>query len=269
MTRGEALAASGIEAREARILLAAACGVGEASLIAHADAELTAPVAARFFDWAKRRRAGEPIAYLTGECEFYGLALTVAPAVLIPRPETELLVDLALERIPAQAECALLDLGTGSGAIALAVKRYRPRACVTAVDANDAALAVARANAARLELEVEFLLSRWFAALEGRQFELILANPPYVAAGDPHLAQGDLRFEPQSALVSGADGLDAIREIAAQAPAHLHPGGWLLVEHGFDQAEAVRARFEGAGFETVEMRRDLSGHPRVTSGRYR
>ena len=268
MTRGEALAASGLEAREARLLLAAACGTGEASLIAHAEIELTPQAAARFLAWAKRRRAGEPIAYLLGEREFYGLALSVSPEVLIPRPETELLVDLALERIAAQADCAVLDLGTGSGAIALAVKRHRPRARVTAVDASEAALAVARANAARLGLAVEFRLGRWFAALEGERYELILANPPYVAAGDPHLEQGDLRFEPRSALVGGADGLDAIREIVAQAPAHLPPGGWLLVEHGFDQAERVRACFERAGFEPVEMRRDLSGNPRVTLGSY-
>jgi release factor glutamine methyltransferase len=269
VTRGEALAASGLEAREARLLLAAACGIGEAGLIARPEIELTADAEARFVDWAARRRAGAPIAYLLGEREFYGLALSVTPAVLIPRPETELLVDLALERIAAQADCAVLDLGTGSGAIALAVKRHRPRARVTAVDASDAALAVARANAARLGLAVEFRLGRWFAALEGERYELIVANPPYVAAGDPHLEQGDLRFEPRGALVGGADGLDAIRAIAAQAPAHLNPGGWLLVEHGFDQAKAVRACFERAGFETVETRRDLSGNPRVTSGRYR
>jgi release factor glutamine methyltransferase len=268
VTRNEALAASGLEAREARVLLAAACGVGEASLIAHPEVQMTAQAETRFLAWATRRRAGEPIAYLLGEREFYGLALGVTPAVLIPRPETELLVDLALERVTVDAEAAVLDLGTGSGAIALAVKRHRPRASVVAVDASAAALAVARANAARLKLEVDFRLGRWFEPLRGERFDLVLANPPYVAADDPHLAEGDLRFEPRSALDGGADGLDAIREIVAQAPAHVRSAGWLLVEHGFDQAEAVSASFERAGFERVEDRRDLSGMPRVTLGRY-
>jgi len=268
MRIGEALAASGLEAREARLLLAAACGVGEANLIARPEIELAQPAEAKFLDWAQRRIAGEPVAYLLGEREFYGLALRVTPAVLIPRPETELLVDLALRLVDAEREAALLDLGTGSGAIAIAVKHHRPRARVTAVDASEPALAVARANAARHRVAVDFRLGRWFAPLAGERFDCVLANPPYVAEGDPHLAQGDLRFEPRGALVGGADGLDAIREIVAQAPAHLNTQGWLLVEHGYDQAPAVRACFERAGFESVESRSDLSGNFRVTLGRY-
>jgi release factor glutamine methyltransferase len=268
MRIGQALTHGGIAPREARRLLAVATGWAEASLLAYPERELAADAQTRFLQWAERRRAGEPLAYLVAEREFYGLALGVSPAVLIPRPETELLVDLALELVSAERDAAVLDLGTGSGAIALAVKRHRPRARVAAVDASGAALEVARGNAARLALEVDFRLGDWFAPFGGARFDLLLANPPYVAEGDPHLVEGGLRYEPRGALLGGADGLDAIREIVAQAPAHLNPGGWLLVEHGFDQAAGARACFARAGFEPVETRCDLSGNPRVTLGRH-
>lgn len=267
MTVGQALAAAQIEPREARLLLAEASGFSQASVIAHTERELPADVAERFAAMAARRRAGEPIAYITGRREFYGLALAVGPAVLIPRPETELLVELALERLPAESDAAVLELGTGSGAIALALKRLRRRARVVAVEASAAALEFARRNGARLGLEVAFRHGRWFEPVEGERFALIVANPPYVAAGDPHLARGDLRFEPRSALAAGEDGLDAIREIARGAPAHLAPGAWLLLEHGMGQERAVRSLLAGAGLEAITTWPDLAGIARVTGGR--
>ncbi len=214
-----------------------------------------------FLELARRRREGEPVAYLVGRKEFYGLDLAVNPSVLIPRPETELLVDLALEQ---EFETAL-DLGTGSGAIALALKSNRPKALVVAVEADAAALATARRNATRLNLEVEFHHGRWFEPVAGERFELIVSNPPYVAAGDPHLAA--LAHEPRSALVSGPDGLDAIREIVPAARAFLSPDGWLLLEHGMGQDEAVRGLLAQAGLESVRTWPDLSGIPRVTGGK--
>lgn len=267
MIAGQALAATAIEPREARILLAAASGFSQASVIAHPERELPAEVAQRFEAMAARRRAGEPLAYILGRREFYGLELAVGPAVLIPRPETELLVELALERLPADADAAVLELGTGSGAIALALKRLRRRARIVAVEASAAALEVARHNAARLGLEVEFRHGRWFGPVAGERFALVVANPPYVAEEDPHLAQGDLRFEPRSALAAGADGLDAIREIARAAPAHLAPGAWLLLEHGMGQERAVRGIVAAAGLEGVTTWPDLAGIARVTGGR--
>lgn len=208
-----------------------------------------------------RRAAGEPVAYILGRKEFYGLELAVDPAVLIPRPETELLVDLALDRNPA----SVLDVGTGSGAIALAIKRHRPGARVVATDASAAALEVARRNALRFNLEVELRHGRWFEPVAGERFEAIISNPPYVVVGDPHLAA--LPYEPRLALLGGADGLDGFRVLAREAPAHLLPGGWLLVEHGEGQHEAVRGLLEAAGLETTASWPDLAGIPRVSGGK--
>ena len=260
MTVGEALRA--LDAREARLLLAQATGFSEASVLAHPERSLPPEAEARFLEFAARRARGEPIAYLLGQKEFYGLPLAVNPAVLIPRPETELLVELALARKPA----SVLDLGTGSGAIALAIKRHLPQARVVAVEASAAALAVAQRNAVKLGLEVEFRHGRWFEPLADARFDLIVSNPPYVARGDAHLAQGDLRFEPQSALVAGADGLDALRDIARGAPGHLKPGGWLLVEHGLGQETAVKGLLRQAGLEDLATWPDLAGIARVSGG---
>ncbi len=269
MTVGEALAREGLARGEARRLLAQATGWSEASLVAHPERDLPAAARARYVDWARRRRAGEPVAYLLGRREFYGLELEVGPAVLIPRPETELLVDLALERLAPAAPARVADLGTGSGAVALALKHERPRAEVVAVEASAAALAVARRNAARLALDVDLRAGRWFEPLRGERFELVVANPPYVADGDPHLAQGDLRFEPREALAGGADGLAAIREIVAAAPAQLAPGAWLLIEHGLGQDDAVRRLLGEAGLEDAASWPDLAGIPRVSGARCR
>ena len=266
-TISQALSASGIDPREARLLLAAATGFSEASVLAHPQRMLPVEAEVRFLDWSQRRRAGEPVAYLLGRREFYGLALAVNPAVLIPRPETELLVELALERLARDAQGAVLDLGTGSGAVALAVRHRRPRARVVAVEASAAALEVARRNAARLGLEVEFHHGRWFAPLGAECYSLILANPPYVATHDPHLAQGDLRFEPRQALVAGEDGLDAIREIARAVCAFLEPGAWFLCEHGLGQDAAVRGLLEVVGLAEVASWPDLAGIDRVSGGR--
>ncbi|HUQ25166.1 MAG TPA: peptide chain release factor N(5)-glutamine methyltransferase [Burkholderiales bacterium] len=252
---------SGIDAREARLLLAAATGFSEASVLAFPERTLPADVQDRFRGFAARRRKGEPVAYILGRKEFYSLDLTVTPAVLIPRPETELLVDLVLARKPA----SVLDLGTGSGAIALALKRHLPGTRVVATDSSAAALEVAKRNAVRLNLDVELRHGGWFEPVAGERFEAIVANPPYVKAGDPHLAQ--LQFEPMLAIESGADGLDAMRVVVREAPAHLLPGGWLLVEHGMGQQEAVRSLLEAAGLETASGWPDLAGIPRVAGGR--
>ncbi len=265
-TVSQALSASGIDPREARLLLAEATGFSEAAVLAHPERVLPAEAEARFRAWTDRRRAGEPVAYLLGRREFYGLSLAVNPAVLIPRPETELLVELALERIPRNGEIAVLDLGTGSGAVALAVKHLRPHARVTAIEASAAALDVARRNAARLGLEVKFHHGQWFAPLGVERFALILANPPYVAAGDPHLSQGDLRFEPRQALVGGGDGLGAIRGIVRSVRAYLEPHGWFLCEHGLGQDEAVRHMLETAGLAGIATWPDLAGIGRVSGG---
>jgi len=261
LTVAEALLASGLEAREARLLLARVTGFSEAVVLASPDRSLPSEQENRFSELSARRRAGEPVAYILGEKEFYGLRLAVNPAVLIPRPETKLLVELAM-----QAEfSSVLDLGTGSGAIALALKRQRPAARVVAVDASAAALGVAKRNGIALGLEVDWRHGLWFDAVRDERFDLVLANPPYVAAGDPHLA--DLRFEPASALVAGADGLDAMREIVPRARSHLAAGGWLLLEHGLGQESAVRALMQTSGLEEVQTWPDLSGVGRVSGGR--
>lgn len=250
---------------EVRSLLQAVLQVDRAWLIAH-DNEMVAPEQQIRFDaWFDRRLAGEPLAYILGEREFYGLNFKVTPATLIPRSDTELLVELALQRRPM----GVLDLGTGSGAIALSIAHGRPQARVTAVDASAAALAVAQENVVRLGLaNVMLIRSDWFAALIGRTFDLIVSNPPYIVADDPHLVRGDLPFEPASALVSGTDGLDDIRRIVAAAPQYLQPGGELLLEHGYDQAARVRSLLMQRGFVEIHSVRDLAGIERVTGGRW-
>ena len=256
------------EARlEARVLAAFAWSVSPAWLIAHDTDPLTAAQSAQFQTLLTRRLAGEPVAYLTGTREFYGRPFQVSPDVLIPRPDTELLVDLALARIPPDQAMDVLDLGTGSGCIAITVALERPLARVSAVDRSAAALAIARRNASLLDAHVEFLTSDWFAALAGRRFDLIVSNPPYIASADPHLARGDVRFEPQSALASGPSGLDDIQQIARLAQTHLHPGGSLLLEHGYDQEEAVRDILNAEGYCRVCTWPDLSGTGRVSGGR--
>jgi release factor glutamine methyltransferase len=266
VTIGQLLAQSGLPPLEARMLLERVLGKTRAWLIAHADEAPGAEVEQAFAALAERRRQGEPIACILGKREFYGLEFGVTRAVLIPRPETELLVELALERIPGNAAQRVLDLGTGSGAIAVALAHERPQARLTAVDVDYAALAVARANAKRHRVSVRFFCGDWFGALSGETFDLIVSNPPYVAAGDPHLAMGDVRFEPQRALLGGADGLDCIRAIVAGAGAHLRAGAWLLFEHGYDQAEACRALLAAQGYREVQSWPDLAGIPRVSGG---
>jgi len=253
--------------REAELMLQHALDRPRAWLFAHADDMIDAAAAARFRSLVTRRAAGEPLAYVTGRREFWSLDLVVSPDVLIPRAETELLVELALQRIPHAAECDVADLGTGSGAIALAIARGRPRARVLASDSSSAALAVARGNASRLAIgNIEFAQGDWCAALGGRRFELIASNPPYIAAADRHLGQGDLRFEPRAALASGADGLDAIRAIVDAAHACLKSAGWLLLEHGFEQGRAVRKLLEKSGFVEVFTALDLEQRERVSGG---
>lgn len=253
---------------EAELLLAHALGKPRVWLYAHAGDAVDEAAQAAFAALLTRRLAGEPIAYLTGRRGFWSLELEVTPATLIPRPETELLVELALARLPAEARARVADLGTGSGAVALAIARERPQAWVFATDASAAALAVARRNAGRLGLvHVAFAQGDWCRALgDAHDFDLIVSNPPYIAVGDPHLGEGDLRFEPATALASGADGLDAIRNIVRDARAHLRPGGWLLFEHGYQQGAAVRALLAAAGYRQVFTARDLEGRERVSGG---
>ncbi|MFC3552030.1 peptide chain release factor N(5)-glutamine methyltransferase [Lysobacter cavernae] len=259
----------GEEARvEAERLLAHALGVSQTWLYVHRDDALEADRVAAFTALLQRRLAGEPVAYLLGHRGFWRLDLQVTPATLIPRPETELLVELALARLPDDQPLSVADLGTGSGAIALALALERPRMRVLATDASSAALAVARGNARAHGLgNVEFREGDWLVPLAGEHFALIASNPPYIADDDAHLETGDLRHEPRSALASGADGLDAIRTIVRDAPAHLQPGGWLLLEHGWEQGAAVRGLLAAAGFEAIETVRDLEQRDRVSLGR--
>jgi release factor glutamine methyltransferase len=265
-----ALETSGLVPVDARVLLAHVLGCDRAWLIAHAGDALSRDAADAFFALAKRRRLGEPVAYLTGRREFWGLELAVTPAVLIPRPETETLVEVALARLQADRGVRVLDLGTGSGAIALAIAKERPQAEVTATDVSAEALAVARANAARLGLaNVAFAHADWYAGVPGGPYDAIVANPPYIAQDDPHVRDGDLRFEPRGALVSGVTGLAALATIVAGARDRLVPGGCLAVEHGHDQDDAVRGLFVAAGFTAVEGFRDLAGIRRVVAGQAR
>jgi len=263
-TVAELLRASGLPQLDARALLAYELGATRESLVAHPERPVTVEPAQRFAHKVTRRLAGEPLAYLTGEREFYGRTFRVGSAVLVPRPETELLVRLALELARGHQRPAVLDLGTGSGCIAITLALEAPHADVTASDVSTAALEVARANGQALGAPMRFVESNWYAAVAG-EFDLIVSNPPYVAQGDPHLA--DLRYEPELALLAGPDGLSCVRPIVAGAPAHLKSGGWLLLEHGFDQASAVRERFSQAGFEEIQTTRDDAGLDRVTSGR--
>ena len=257
-----------IERADAEALLIHALQRDRAWLFAHARDPLPAAAAQGFGELLARRAQGEPVAYLTGRRGFWTLDLAVGPATLIPRADTERLVELALERVDAAPGRRIADLGTGSGAIALALASERPQAQVLATDLSEAALAVAQANARAHRLEnVVFAHGPWLVPLAGQRFDLIASNPPYIAAGDPHLAQGDLRYEPASALASGADGLDDIRQIVTAAPAHLLPGGWLLLEHGWDQGEAVRALLTAAGFDHVATHQDLEARDRVSLGR--
>lgn len=252
---------------DARMLLQHVLDVNHAYLIAHADQELTLHQARSFHRLTVRRIQGEPVAYLTGRREFYGLPFFVTPAVLIPRPETELLVDLALASIAGDIPCRVLDLGTGSGAIALSIAKHRPLAAVTAVDISAAAITVARMNASQFDASnVHLLEADWFTGLAGEKFDFVVSNPPYIAESDPHLARGDLRFEPRLALAAADLGLACIRSIIAAAPGYLNEGGALLLEHGYDQAEACRRLLVEAGLVRVFSSPDLAGIMRVSGG---
>ena len=257
----------GLDRLDAQLLLGHGLQQGRAWLVAHDDAALAPAISGAYIEHCRRRAAGEPLAYIVGEREFHGLRLRVTPDVLVPRPDTEVLVDWALALLPALATARpqVLDLGTGSGAIALAVAHRHPAAQVTATDISPAALAVAQANAKQLGLGIETALGAWWQALApGRRFDLVLANPPYIAAGDPHLPA--LRHEPLLALTPGGDGLGALRQIIAGAPARLAAGGWLLLEHGWDQAAAVAALLAQAGFAQISSRNDIEARPRCTGG---
>jgi release factor glutamine methyltransferase len=271
-TLAQALAeaqAAGLGRLDAQLLLGHVLGRPRTWLIAHDDDLLSEIDARTYLALCRRRADGEPLAYLVGEREFHGLPLQVDASVLVPRPETEVLVDWALEllagELAGRPAAEVVDLGTGSGAIALAVKHRHAQASVTATDVSELALLVARRNAGRLGLAVEFRLGPWWDAVPGRRFDLALSNPPYISAGDPHLAA--LRHEPALALTPGGDGLDAIRAIVAGAQAHLRAGAWLLIEHGWDQPEAVSALLKEHGFEAVTTQSDLAGHGRCTGGR--
>jgi len=243
-------------------------GLARTALITRAQDSVSSQNEEQLNELLARRAHGEPVAYLTGRREFWSLELNVTPDVLIPRPDTELLVEQALARIPENSAWTITDLGTGSGAVALAVAKERPRCRVIATDISAAALAIARRNAQQLNIRnIEFRHGEWFAPLAGLVVDLIVSNPPYVAEGDPHLTQGDVRFEPHTALVAGHDGLTAIRRIAAGAAAHLAPGGWLLLEHGADQGAAVVRILAAHGFTAITSHRDLAGLDRVTAAR--
>jgi release factor glutamine methyltransferase len=263
----EALLAFKTDYRDAELLLLHSLGKDNRSwLIAHDHDELPTDIFDAFSSMSAERLKGVPLAYLLGHREFWSLKLKVTQDVLIPRPETELLVEWALELASHYDLDSMLDLGTGSGAIALAVQHDLPHLSVTASDVSELALRVARENAKDLGLPVEFVQSSWFGALAKRRWALIVSNPPYVAADDVHLQDGDLRFEPNTALTDGSDGLSSIRQIVSSAPNHLEPGGWLLIEHGYDQAADVRSILELNGFSKVSLRHDLAGRPRVTGG---
>jgi len=257
-----------IGALDARVLLEQALGCSAAQLMAHPERVLTCDQDERYRSAVQRRSRGEPVAYITGEREFYGRSFRVAPEVLIPRPETELLVELALAHLSPDAKQSVLDLGTGSGCVALSIAAERAHVRVTAVDACASALGVARKNAQALGVaNVRLLLSDWFAAVGDVCFDLIVANPPYVADADPHLTEADLRFEPPLALCAGADGLAALRAIVTASSGYLAPGGRLYLEHGYDQAHAVRELLAGNGYVDVASYRDMADIERVTGGR--
>ncbi|POY80644.1 peptide chain release factor N(5)-glutamine methyltransferase [Pseudomonas amygdali pv. morsprunorum] len=249
------------------LLLAAALGKPRSFLHTWPERIVSTEAALAFAGYLQRRRTGEPVAYILGQQGFWKLDLEVAPHTLIPRPETEMLVEAALELAPAFAPAKVLDLGTGTGASALALANERQQWKVTAVDRVPEAVALAERNRQRLQLDnAQVLNSHWFSALEGQQFDLIISNPPYIADADPHLSAGDVRFEPSSALTAGSDGLDDLRTIIADAPVHLSADGWLLLEHGYDQGPAVRELLIRHGFERIQTRRDLGEHERITFG---
>ena len=251
---------------DAELLLGFVLQKNTAWFLAHGDDELALPSQEKFLALLERRIVGEPIAHITGSRGFWTLDLRVTADTLIPRPETELLVELAIAKCASDKKLRILDLGTGTGAIALAIASECKNSELIAVDKSAAALEVARENARRNNLPIEFIQSDWFVALADKKFDLIVSNPPYIPAQDPHLSQGDVRFEPMMALASGADGLDGIRLIIAQAPQYCLPEAWLMIEHGFDQGEAVRALFFNAGFSNVETAQDLEQRDRVTIG---
>jgi len=275
---------SGSARIDVQCLLQTVLQVNRAYLLGHPEQHLNDDQHEQYISLLERRLKGEPIAYLLATREFYGLPFKVSPATLIPRPETELLVELALQRIPSvpphlppiekswcrneKGKFRVLDLGTGSGALALSIAHARPNVEVVAVDSSADALKVARENTQRLNINnVQLIVSDWFSALQGKRFDLIVANPPYIAINDEHLFQGDVRFEPRSALTSGADGLDDIHHISTHAKAHLEPGGWLLLEHGYNQASKVRSLMQQAGFTSIFSEQDLSGIERVSGGK--
>lgn len=252
---------------DAELLLAAALGKPRSFLHTWPERIVSTEAALAFSGYLQRRRTGEPVAYILGQQGFWKLDLEVAPHTLIPRPETEMLVEAALELVPTFAPAEVLDLGTGTGAIGLALASERQQWKVTAVDRVPEAVELAERNRQRLHLSnASVLESHWFSALGGRRFDLIISNPPYIADADPHLVAGDVRFEPSSALVAGSDGLDDLRTIIDQAPAYLNASGWLLLEHGYDQGPAVRDLLIRQGFERIQTRRDLGGHERITFG---
>jgi release factor glutamine methyltransferase len=262
---------AGLDRLDAHWLLSEVLARPRTWLLTHEDQPLTEPEAAHWRNGLQRRAQGEPLAYVLGRKEFFGLDLTVSPAVLVPRPDTEILVEWAIELLHQRAHCAgtwqVLDLGTGSGAIALAIKHHCPEAAITAVDASATALSMACANGQRLGLKVRWLASHWWSALAGERFHLIVSNPPYIREDDLHLAA--LVHEPRMALTAGPDGLADLRHLAAHAPDHLHPGGHLLLEHGHDQARKVHALLADAGFSDIASRPDLAGHLRCTGGTWR
>lgn len=254
---------------EAEILLAHILGCSRTALRTWPDQELTQDQQTAFQQVTQRRMKGEPVAYLTGQREFWDMMLQVSPDTLIPRPETELLVETALEKIPADAKWNIADLGTGSGAIALAIARERPGCQITATDNSAAALTVAKANAQKLSItNVRFIEGHWFQPIENDQFKMIVSNPPYIHPSDPHLRQGDLRFEPEEALQSVPDGMKDIRIISNAARGHLVPPGWLILEHGFDQGPIIARRLAELGYENVTVMKDLSHHERICVGKW-
>ncbi len=266
-TYRELILSSGLERFDAQVLLLHVVQKNRAWLIAHDTDTASAEHIAAFGLQAERRRTGEPVAYILGCREFYGREFAVTPAVLIPRPDTELIVELALARAPQGARA--LDLGTGSGCIPITLKLERPDLCISALDISPAALAIATQNAQSLQAEVRFLQSDWFSAVSGETFELIVSNPPYIEANDIHLSQGDLRFEPSGALTDGGNGLQHLTHIITQAKQHLVAGAWLLLEHGWDQGAACRTILHTAGYTAVQTWRDLGDNDRVSGGVWR
>ena len=254
---------------DASTLLCHVLGCSPSHLIAWPDKELSQQQAVQFSDILQQRNTGTPVAYITGEREFWSLPLNVTRDVLIPRPETETLVEFVLEKFSDKTALSVADLGTGSGAIACALAVEHPRWNITATDASGEALRIAQLNASAHKLEnIHFLHGQWFEPLAALDFDLIISNPPYVAIDDPHLIEGDVRFEPEAALISGEQGMDAIAQLTRQAGNYLRTSGWLIVEHGYDQQQVVYHCFKHGGYEDIVQLSDLAGQPRVTAGRY-